>query len=640
MENRFGIKDFFLFLLLGALIVVVVIAMRQFDRQYQLVDRTFKETRTLSEELNRVKRTLADLESGGLAVAPANPGGDGTTVGPETLERGKGRDGTSDPFYQLAEAQRLEGYTRGDWFVDNFGTKIGRLTPLVSSDVYQTWVEYLVMEGLAQRDPYTLEFIPRVARGWEISQDGLEMTFYLRKNVSFSDGTPLTADDVVFTFDWTMNPDVQADRARSYLTQLQKWEKIDDYTVKFTFKEPYFQNFIQIVTLSIMPRHFYDDYSPTQFNEHVGLMMGSGPYMVAEGPDGWTPGNGVTVVRNPRYWGEPPPMDRIVFREIEEETAQAVSFRNQEVDLIRCPPELYEKLKQDSEVMAFAKDVKHISPYKGYIYVAWNQVRTRSGQQPQPTFFSDKRVRQAMTMLLDRTRLNEEVFLGQYRPASGPFDPTGPQSDPNIQPWPYDVQKGRQLLEEAGFSDRNGDGIIESADGQPFTFTLTYPGGSETWEKVVKFMVTAYARGGIKLEPERLDWPVLVTRLTAKDFDAITLGWSSVPESDPYQIFHSSQIEGQGDNRNSYRNPELDAAIEEARRTMDTAERMKLWHRVHQILHEDQPYTFLYNRPNLWLMNQRVHNVEESKVGLNWEPLNPGGIVPWFIPPALQKYSQ
>src|SRR5690606_37436046 len=272
-------------------------------------------------------------------------------------------------------------------------------------------------------------------------------------------------------------------------------------------------------------------------------------------------GNGVTVVRNPRYWGEPAPLDRIIFREIEEETADAVSFRNQQTDLIRCVPELFDKLSKDPQVMSFAKDVKHTSPYKGYIYVAWNQVRTRSGQQPQPTFFSDKRVRQAMTLLLDRERLNQEVFLGQYTVADGPFSPTGPQSNPEIDPWPFDIARAQELLREAGFADRNNDGIIEDAQGRPFVFTLTYPSGSDTWEKVVKFMVTAYARGGIKMEPERLDWPVLVTRLTAKDFDAITLGWSSVPESDPYQIFHSSQIEGQGDNRSSYRNPEPDAAI-------------------------------------------------------------------------------
>ncbi len=639
MENRFGIKDFFLFLLLGVLIVIVVVAMVQFDRQYRLVDQTFNETRTLSEEVNRIKRSLAEIEAGGIALAPVG-GGSSESSGGGGLERGKGRDDNTDPFYQLADAQRMEGYARGDWFVDNFGTKIGRITPLVSSDVYATWIEYLVCEGMAQRDPYTLDFVPRLARGWEVSEDGLEMTFHLRRNATFSDGEPLTGEDVIFTFDWTMNPEVQADRTRSYLTQLASWEKIDDYTVKFTFKEPYFQNFSQVATMSILPRHFYEKYNPTQFNEHVGLLMGSGPYMVQEGPDRWTPGNGVTVVRNPRYWGEPPPLDRIVFREIEEETADAVSFRNQQTDLIRCPPELFEKLSQDRDVMAFARSVKHTSPYKGYIYVAWNQVRTRSGQQPQPTFFSDKRVRQAMTMLLDRSRLNEEVFLGQYRTASGPFDPTGPQSHPDIEPWPHDVATARSLLSAAGYSDRDGDGIIEDSQGRPFTFTLTYPGGSETWEKVVKYMVTAYARGGIKMEPERLDWPVLVTRLNAKDFDAITLGWSSVPESDPYQIFHSSQIEGQGDNRNSYRNPELDSAIEEARRTMDTQERMKLWNRVHEILHEDQPYTFLFNRPNLWLMNQRVHNVEESKVGLNWEPLNPGGIVPWYIPQSMQKYTQ
>jgi peptide/nickel transport system substrate-binding protein len=276
--------------------------------------------------------------------------------------------------------------------------------------------------------------------------------------------------------------------------------------------------------------------------------------------------------------------------------------------------------------------------YGGYTYVGWNQVRTRDGNKT-PTIFADKRVRQAMTMLLDRERIAREIYLGYATVASGPFAPKGPQSNPDIRPWPYDEARGKSLLSEAGLTDRNGDGVVEDASGKAFRFTLTYPSGNETVEKIILFMKDAYARAGIVMEPERVDWPVLVNKLNNSDFDAVTLGWSSVPESDPFQVFHSSQMTGQGDNRTSYVNPEIDKAIEKARATVDTDERMKGWHEVHRILHEDQPYTFMLNRQALRLINNRVQNIEPSKVGLNFEHLN-GGVIPWFVPQAQQKYTR
>jgi peptide/nickel transport system substrate-binding protein len=241
-----------------------------------------------------------------------------------------------------------------------------------------------------------------------------------------------------------------------------------------------------------------------------------------------------------------------------------------------------------------------------------------------------------MTMLVDRERMAREIFLGYATVATGPYAPKGAQADPNIKPWPYDVARASKLLADAGYEDRNKDGVIEGPDGQPFKFKLTYPSGAEIYEKMVLFLRDNFARGGIIMEPERLDWPVLLNRMSHSDFDAVILGWSAVPESDIYQEFHSSQIAGEGDNRTSYVSPELDKVIEQARRTMDTEKRMQLWHKAHQILHEDQPYTFMFNRDALKLINKKIHNIEPAAVGLNFEYLN-GGMIPWFIPMGEQK---
>jgi peptide/nickel transport system substrate-binding protein len=312
-------------------------------------------------------------------------------------------------------------------------------------------------------------------------------------------------------------------------------------------------------------------------------------------------------------------------------------FGNQELDQVHCAPDTFKRMSEDKRLTEVGNAFAYTSPFRGYTYCGWNQRRMRDGKEV-PTFFADKRVRQAMTMLLDRERICNEINYGLATVASGPFAQGTGQSDPELKPWPFDIERAKSLLREAGFEDRNGDGVIESADGKPFSFKITYPSGVAIWDKVALFMKDAYARAGIVAEPDRIDWPVLVNRLNTSDFDAICLAWSTTPESDPYQIFHSSQIKGQGDNRVGYSSPDCDAAIDKARTTVDRDERMKGWHAVHRILHEDQPYTFMTIRKELRFINKRVKNIELSKLGLNYEDLN-GGMLPWYVPQAQQRYS-
>lgn len=625
MENRFGIKDLFLFLLVGALIVVVVLAMVQYDRQYRQILLINDKQKELGRDLLAIRNQLAQ---GLVALAPTS----GTAATQSAVA-------TRDAFTQIREAERRPDFARGDWFVDNFGTKIGKLTPHISTDVYQKWVQYQVTESLADMDPYTQEFVPRLASRWEISPDNRTMRFFLRRNATFSDGEPVTADDVIFSFDWVRNAAVNAARTRSYLTKLKDVKKIDGFTVEFTYSEFYYKNFEYAagVDVPVLPKHFYSRFTPDQFNERTGLLMGSGPYKL-EDPENWTPGKPIELVRNDRYWGVPATFDRILFREVEGDATVMVVFGNQEIDQVHCTAETFKRMTENAKIRELGNAVAYRTPFRGYSYCGWNQVRRKNGKES-PTFFADRRVRQAMTMLLDRERICREINYGLAAVATGPFPPGGDQEDPDVKPWPFDPERARSLLRQAGFEDRNGDGVIESADGRPFRFTLTYPSQVVVWDKVALFMKDSYARAGIVVDLERIDWPVLVNRLNSADFDAICLSWSSEPETDPYQIFHSTQIKDQGDNRTGYNSPECDRAIEKARTTPDRAERMKGWHEVHRILHEDQPYTFISNRKELRFFNKRVANIRESKIGLNYEDLN-GGMIPWYVPQSQQRYQK
>ena len=236
-------------------------------------------------------------------------------------------------------------------------------------------------------------------------------------------------------------------------------------------------------------------------------------------------------------------------------------------------------------------------------------------------------------MLLDRTRMINEIALGYGVQATGPFNPLSKQNSPNVQPWPYDVERAKKLLSDIGFADRNKDGVIELADGTPFEFRLTYPGGGGNYEKMVLFMKDAYARAGIVLKPDPLEWGVFTDRLNNKNFEAISLGWTSGIENDIFQMFHSSQAGAGGDNFMSYISPTLDAAVASARTTIDEDQRMPLWHKAHEAIHEDQPYTFLWFGKNLSFVDGRIKNVKQVKLGLSPNE-------DWFVPRNEQKYTQ
>jgi peptide/nickel transport system substrate-binding protein len=270
-------------------------------------------------------------------------------------------------------------------------------------------------------------------------------------------------------------------------------------------------------------------------------------------------------------------------------------------------------------------------PIAGYSYIGWNQ--ERAGK---PTRFADQRIRQAMTYLTDVNRIIKGVFLNYAEPAVSPFSPASKQHDPTLQPYLYNLEKAKKLLQQAGYEDRNGDGVLEDQAGGIFEFKLTYLESNEDTKRMVLLLKDLYAKAGVRMVPFPQEWPVMLENLDKKDFDAITLGWTSGIETDIYQMFHSAQILDNGDNRISYLNPKLDKLIEEARRTVDENKRMPLWREAESILYEDQPYTFLMRRKNLLFVDTRVHNLQMTKLGLNMGSLP----LETYVPLNLQKYTQ
>tara|TARA_R100000654_G_scaffold2948_3_gene10559 strand:+ start:246 stop:2126 length:1881 start_codon:yes stop_codon:yes gene_type:complete len=602
-----GISKLWFWLGLSLFVVMFLLLMVQIDRQWTKMDEM---TRIMEEQAKDIRSTRGLLRNLEQAMRTAD------FSSPSNINNAeKSASNQTDAFERAREAAEQEDYAQGDWLMMAFGSNIRTLTPLVSADAYSSEVQQYVLESLLVRNPDTLEWNGLLAEDWSTSADGLTITFALRRDITFSDGEPLTAKDVEFTFDFIMNEAIAAPRSRAYLSRMERVTALDDYNVEFVFKEPYFNSLQLAGSLQIMPEHFYGRFldDPQTFNESRGLLLGSGPFRLAN-PEGWSPDAGVVeLVRNPRYWGPvSASFDRIVWRIIENDSARLTTFRNGDIDVYSARPREYQTLLDDKDITERSQNFEYMSPTAGYSFIAWNQ--ERGGEK---TIFADKRVRMAMSMLTDVDRVLEEIFLGYGQPAASPFMPGSAQHDQANEAIGYNIEKARELLLEAGFQDSNNDGVLETPDGENFEFSLTYFQDSDDTRRMVLFLRDLYARSGIIMKPNPTEWSVMVENIQQKNFDAITLAWTSGIEIDIYQMFHSSQTVEGGDNFINYRNPELDAIIDAARGEVNEEKRMNLWHQAEKILVQDQPYTFLFRRNTMAFIDRRIHNLEKTALGLN-----------------------
>lgn len=538
-------------------------------------------------------------------------------------------DPTEIPYFEnMLKARDQPDFAEGDQFIGTFAVTVGKLTPFLATDVYQRYVENMVLEPMVTRSPDDLSWQGVLAERWEVSEDGLTMTFHLRRGVVFSDGSPFSAKDVLFTFDLIKNPELNAPRLAAYYENVVSWEALDEDTVRFKLAEPYFLGFSTVAGTPILSSSYYKQFSMSEFNTMPGLLVGSGPYMLPDDPVEWRPGRGqITLVRNDYYWGPRPALDRIIWREMPDEVARTTAFRNGEIDALALTGLRYRALKEDANLKQRG-DLKVFDDIAGgYLYVGWNQVRNGK-----PTPFADARVRRAMTMLINRDEMCEQIMAGLATTTSGPFHPSGDQANPAIEPWPHDPERAKALLAEAGYKDRNADGILEDPSGNDFRFKFTHSSSSPTTTAMMLYIRDALKRAGIVMEPDGLEWTIMLQRIDSREFDAMMLGWGGSIENDPRQMFHSDMIGDGGDNYIAHRDEQLDAAIDKARVTVDQNQRRKMWHEVHRLLHEQQPYTFLFTRKDAVYLDDRFSNVRITLIG-------PNAMGEWSVPSNLQVWG-
>lgn len=474
------------------------------------------------------------------------------------------------------------------------------LNPILSTDAYASRIEGLLFDTLLERDPKTLQFRRKIAEHWEVSPDRLSFTFYMRRDVRWHDGTPLTAHDVAYSYERIQDPTVAAPHLRVYYKDVKEVKALDDYTVQFRFKEPYFLALEFCAGLPIVPKHLYEQ-APS-FNESLKnrAPVGSGPYRFLR----WETGKKITLLRNEAYYGAKPDMQRIEFKIIPDSTVAFLSLKKGLLDLVGLTA--IQWVKQTATETFTSQFVKHEYYTPGYRFIAWNL---------RDPLFADRRVRRAMTLLLDRKTLIDKLAFGLGTLTTGPFFVLGDDYNREIEPLPYDPRAAAALLKEAGWEDHDGDGWLDRA-GQSFRFTFLITSSSKFAEQMATIFKENLSQLGIQMEIEKMEWAVFIERINDRRFQATTLGWSMGFETDPYQVWHSTQSE-KGSNFVGFADPEVDRLIELARREFNVSKRQGYFHRIHAIIHEEQPYTFLFSDPALIARHKRFQNVTIYKGGID-----------------------
>lgn len=615
MQNKFGLKDFVLMVLVVVVGLLTFMNMRQGDRQW-------KQNQDINSKVSTVEQQLAKLErnllSGNISVASSKNGNTGSQAQQrdESWARPGGVPVEWQPPVEFASPPfDMEGYQLGGQFTEVFEAQPLKLTPVLAEDVYGRRIDDQVCETLADFNPVTLEVEGTLAEAWQYDPNGYWLRVKLRENINFSDGVEVTAEDVRYSFhDYINNPELETESLRSIMTSIERVEVISEKVVEFTFNQPDAYNIQAAMMFYILPSHFYSNLTPAQINQGTALLMGSGPFKLEnlDVDNQWSPGQDIVLVRNEQYWGPKPALKSLRYLTITEDIARLTEFRNGNASMIRPSSPQYAEVSREPGWDEKAYSLDWVNMRSGYSFIGW-QCGPRNGKL---TPFHDKRVRQAMTMILDRNLIINDIYDGIGEIATGPNNPPSPAANPEVQPWPYNPDRAKELLEAAGWVDRDNDGILENERGDEFSFEFTRASGGQTIERFQKYLIDQCASVGIRCTPKIVDWSLYDQILKNRDFDAITLAWAaSAPESDPKQIWHTDSIQNQGHNFIQW-DAGQDQYLDGIKATLDYEERMKIFHQFHSLVHEEQPYTFLRVSPWLRFIDADFKNVHAYPKGI------------------------
>ena len=470
------------------------------------------------------------------------------------------------------------------------------LVPFMNADSASSDVCALLYMGLVTYGP-KLEIMPAVASSYTISTNGLTYTFKLKKGVKWHDGKELTAADVKYSYETIIDPAVNSPRKVDFM-KIKTITTPDPYTVVFNLSEIDGVLINKFTSGYIVPKHIYEKADKTKFksSELARKPVGNGPFMFKE----WKTAERVELVRFDAYYDGKPGFASYIFDINPSQATAMVKSEKGEVNRVFVP---------ESDVARMSKiSALNVNKYVGNVFdcVVWNT---------KTPFFSDKKVRQAMTYAINKQAIVSGIYKGNGKVASGSFVPALPFYNSAAKNYNYDLAMAKKLLDEAGWKiGKNG---IREKNGQQFKITMITNKGNIMREKLLVYVQTALKQVGVAVEPRVLEWNTFITKYVEPGkFDGYVGGFSTGLTADHRAFYHSDKTLGHL-NRGKYSNPEVDKLLEAVVLTADVNKQKELAFKIQTIVAEEQPYTFIIYRTQAYAYNKTVKNVKSYDL-LGW----------------------
>lgn len=512
---------------------------------------------------------------------------------------------------QVSRGQGIPAY--GDTIVEGSIGEPSNLIPILASDSASFDIAALVYNGLVKYDK-DLNLAGNLAQSWEISPDGLTITFRLRRGVKWHDGVEFTSRDVLYTYRIIIDPKTPTAYAEDF-KQVKEVEAPDPYTFRATYASPFAPALASWGT-AMLPAHLLEGKDITK-SPLSRKPVGTGPYRFKE----WIPGQKVVLESFHDYFEGRPYIDRYVYRIIPDTSTMYMELKAGGLDLMSLTPIQYQRQTDTPDFLNRFNKYRYAA--STYVYMGYNLGNP---------LFSDKRVRQAITSAINRDEIVRGALLGMGRIAHGPYKPGTWAYNPDVKDLGYNPEKARTLLAEAGW--KRGSGGVLVKDGRPFRFTVLTNQGNEQRLKTAQIIQQRLRTVGIDVKIRVLEWSSFITHFIDKrNFEAVILAWTITPDPDIFDVWHSSKTGPKELNFIGFKNAEVDRLIEEGRKTFDKEKRKRCYYRIQDILVEEQPYTFLFVPDALPVVSARFRGIEPAPAGISYN------FIRWYAPREEQIYK-
>lgn len=519
---------------------------------------------------------------------------------PDSADKAQGKAGLESPAF-------------GDAIVEGTIGEASNLIPVLASDSSSHAVAGHIYNGLVKYDK-NLAITGDLAKSFEISKDGLEITFHLHRGVKWHDGAPFTSRDVLYTYRVVIDPNTPTAYAEDF-KQVKTIKALDDFTVKVTYASP-FAPALASWGMNILPAHLLEGKDITK-SPLSRAPVGTGPYRFKE----WVAGQKVVLESNHDYFEGRPFVDRYIYRIIPDTSTMYMELKAGAIDLMNLTPVQY--ARQTTSAGFTSRFNKYRYPSSGYLYMGYNL------RHP---LFGDKRIRQAITAAINKDELISGVLFGMGQKAHGPLIPGRWAYNPDVKDIAHDPAHAVRLLAEAGWKDKNSSGILVK-NGKPFSFTILTNQGNQQRLLTAQIIQQRLKFVGIDVKIRIVEWATFLKEFIDKgNFEVVMLAWNISPDPDMYDIWHSSKTNPRELNFIGYKNAEVDRLLVEGRSTFDMEKRKKAYFRIQEILADEQPYTFLYVPDALPVVSSRIRGIEPAPAGIGHNQIK------WYVPKAEQVY--